>query len=73
MKPSAKDTAALVIGIGKPKGGPEPMMEDEREEGGDKDMLASEVMDAMKSGDVGAFRDALSSFVSACNTDYEGD
>jgi hypothetical protein len=71
MKPSAKDTAALVIGIGKPRG--EPEATEEKGVDSDKDMLASEVMDAMKSGDVGAFRDALSSFVSACNTDYEGD
>ncbi len=68
MKPSAKDTAALVIGIGKPKGESMPMGEEMPEEGmGDKEVAASEVMDALKSGDARAFGSALESFIQICS------
>jgi hypothetical protein len=69
MKPSAKDTAALVIGIGKPKGEPMSMDEEESEDEGmgDKEMAASEVMDALKAGDARAFGSALESFIQICS------
>lgn len=69
MKPSAKDTAALVVGIGKPKGESMPMGEEVPEDDGmgDKDVAASEVMDALKSGDARAFGSALESFIQICS------
>jgi len=71
MKPSAKDTAALVIGIGKPKGESMSMGEEMPDDDmGDKEVAASEVMDALKSGDARAFGSALESFIQICSNEY---
>ncbi len=76
MMPDPKKTAALVIGIG----GPKPPMSDESEmvdnageekAEGDEDVLAGELMSAIQTSDAGAFKDALKSFIKACN--YEED
>lgn len=70
LKEDMKGKAALIVAaMGKPKDEPEAETEDMEEESGRdeaKNEAASSVMAALRSNDVGAFREALDDYISLC-------
>lgn len=74
MEDKKKVARMLVLGL-KKKPEEEPAMDDSMDEGSDEEpdshVAAKEVMDALKSDDVGAFSEALKSFIQLC--DYPED
>ena len=66
----AKGIAEIILAAKKKPGGKDDQQEEEGEDMG-LDAAASEVMDALKSGDPSAFKDAMRSFVEMCQSDYD--